>query len=161
MSLFANKSSLSPGDPAPDFELPDQQNRIHKLADYLDDWLVLFFYPRDMTPGCTKEVCEFQANYNYFQMTNTRLLGISTDSPESHQRFRSKHELGYPLLSNRKGNVARAYGSLIGYGPLKLSRRHSFIIDPKGRLAKIYRNVDPAEHSFEVVQTLHELTSGE
>ena len=94
MSLFGNNSSLSPGDPAPDFELPDQQHRIHKLADYRDDWLVLFFYPRDMTPGCTKEVCGFQANYNYFQMTKTRLLGISTDSLESHQRFRSKHLSG-------------------------------------------------------------------
>lgn len=159
--MFSNNATLSPGDSAPDFELPDQQNNIHRLADYRDDWLVVFFYPRDETTGCTKEVCEFQENYDYFKITNIHLLGISTDSPESHKRFRSKHNLGYPLLSDRDGSVARAYGSLLGFGPFKLARRHSFIIDPQGKLVKIFRKVDPAEHSFEIVQTLHELTSGE
>ena len=160
MSLFGSKVDLAPGDPAPDFELPDQDQNLHRLTDYRDDWLVLFFYPRDMTSGCTKEVCEFQDNYNYFLMTNIKLLGISTDSTERHRQFRSKHTLGFPLLSDVKGDVARAYGSLTHLGPLRQAKRHSFIIDPDGKLVKIYRSVDPAEHGFEIVQQLHELTSG-
>lgn len=152
--------SLSPGDNAPDFALPDQHNHVHRLGDYRGDWLVLFFYPRDATPGCTKEVCGFQENYDYFRMTSIHLVGISKDTPESHQRFRDKHQLGFPLLSDRDGSVARAYGSLFGFGPFKLTRRHTFIIGPDGRLVRIFRNVDPIEHAYSIVQTLHELTSG-
>jgi peroxiredoxin Q/BCP len=151
---------LSTGDAAPDFALPDHKNHIHHLGDYRGDWLVLFFYPRDATPGCTKEACGFQNNYDYFRMTSIHLLGISMDSPESHKRFRDKHQLGFPLLSDRDGSVARAYGSLLGFGPFKLTRRHTFIIDPDGNLSRIYRVVNPAEHAYEITQTLHELTSG-
>jgi len=159
--MFGNHARLAPGDPAPDFELPDQHNRIHRLTDYRDDWLVLFFYPRDDTPGCTTEVKGFQEYYDYFRMTSIHLLGISTDTPERHKRFRGRHELGFPLLSDKGGVVTRRYGSLMGFGPFRLARRHSFIIDPQGRLVKIYRQVEPAGHAYQVVQTLHELTSGE
>lgn len=160
MALFAPRHSLSTGDPAPGFELPDQDERIHRLEDYRDDWLVLFFYPRDMTAGCTKEVCEFRDNYDYFLMTNIRLLGISTDSPQKHRQFRSQHGLGFPLLSDSSGEVARAYGSLLRIGPFRQARRHSFIIDPDGDVVKIYRKVNPQSHGFEIVQQLHDLTSG-
>ena len=160
MPLFVPRHSLSIGDPAPGFELPDQDERIHRLEDYRDDWLVLFFYPRDMTAGCTKEVCEFRDNYDYFLMTNISLLGISTDSPQKHHQFRSQHGLGFPLLSDVSGEVARAYGSLLRIGPLRQARRHSFIIDPDGDVVKIYRKVNPQSHGFEIVQQLHDLTSG-
>lgn len=159
--MFGNNTRIAPGDPAPDFALPDQQDRIHRLGEYRDDWLVLFFYPRDDTPRCTTEVRGFQEYYDYFRMTSIHLLGISKDSPESHQRFRNKHQLGFPLLSDKDGTVTRSYGSLFSIGPFQLVRRHSFIIDPQGTLVKIYREVDPAEHAYEVVQALHELTSGE
>ena len=159
--MFGNKTRLAPGDPAPDFALPDQQGRIHHLDDYRDDWLVLFFYPRDDTPGCTSEARGFQEYYDYFRMTSIHLLGINTASQESHKQFRHKHELGFPLLSDATGSVTRQYGSLFGFGPFKLARRHSFIIDPEGKLVEIYRQVEPEGHAYEVVQRLHELTSGE
>ena len=105
-------------------------------------------------------MCEFRDNYDYFLMTNIRLLGISTDSPQKHRQFRSQHGLGFPLLSDSSGEVTRAYGSLLRIGPFRQARRHSFIIDPDGDVIKIYRKVNPQSHGFEIVQQLHDLTSG-
>jgi len=161
--MFQSRSgkALQPGDPAPTFELPDQAGRVHRLEDYRGDWLVLFFYPRDDTRDCTTEACEFQRYHDLFLLTNIKLLGISTDPVDRHAAFRHRHDLRFPLLSDRGGRVAHRYGSRLNLGLLQLARRHSFIIDPQGRIARIYRNVDARQHAAEVVRELHDLTAGE
>jgi peroxiredoxin Q/BCP len=152
---------LRTGAAAPAFALPDQQGRVHRLADYQGRWLVLYFYPRDATPGCTKEACGFRDGYPLLQRLQVALLGVSTDHPASHQAFADRYRLPFPLLADVDGQVSQAYGTLFRLGPLRFSRRHSFIIDPEGRMARIYRAVSPGGHSAAVVRDLRALGVGE
>lgn len=145
---------LEIGNKAPDFSLSDQNNKKHSLLDYQDHWLVLFFYPKDNTPGCTVEACHFRDDYKNIIALNTQLLGINTDSYESHSRFIDKQQLPFPLLSDSSGSVSQCYGTLFKLGPIKFCKRHSFIIDPQGNIAKIYRKVTPSEHSEQVMADL-------
>lgn len=147
-------AELKSGDPAPDFHLMDQNGDTHSLARYRGQWVVLYFYPKDDTPGCTKEACEFRDDFDRLTGMGVMLLGVSTDDLESHQAFAEKHSLPFPLLSDADGQVAKHFGSLWQLGPVKFAKRHSFIIDPEGRVAHVYRDVTPATHSDEVIDRL-------
>lgn len=145
------------GEPAPDFHLIDQHGKVHQLTEYKGGWLVLYFYPRDNTPGCTTEACNFRDNQDRFNEEEVVILGVSTNSLSSHQTFSEKYQLSFPLLSDASGKVAKAYGSLFQLGPLKFAKRHSFIIDPEGNIAAIFREVDPKnpnDRIFEALQSL-------
>jgi peroxiredoxin Q/BCP len=150
-------AELQVGDAAPDFALVDQNGQIHELADYAGQWVVVYFYPKDDTPGCTTQACEFRDDVVQFRQLGARLLGVSLDSQRSHRRFAEKHGLPFPLLADTNGSVAKAYGSLMGFGPVKLAKRHTFVIAPDGRIAKIYRSVDPKRHSDAVIADLRTL----
>ena len=150
-------ADLQAGDPAPAFELRDQHGKVHRLSDYAGRWLVLYFYPRDDTPGCTAEACEFRDDFVILKRMGVTVLGISLDDVASHQTFAEKYQLPFALLADRKAEEARDYGSLWSLGPIKFARRHTFIIDPQGRVAKIYRSVSPKKHSDEVIEDLQVL----
>ncbi|MBV2091054.1 MAG: peroxiredoxin [Candidatus Thiodiazotropha sp. (ex Ctena orbiculata)] len=149
------------GKPAPGFELYDQSENLYRLSDFLGRWVVLFFYPKDNTPGCTAEVCGFNFEYDRLQALGVELLGISTDSHRSHLKFAEKHQLKFPILSDREGRVVLAYGSLFRLGPFKVAKRDSFIIDPQGDVAAIYRSVKAKGHGrFMYEKILQAMASG-
>ncbi len=142
---------------APDFTLSDTQNIAHSLTDYQGKWLILFFYPKDNTPHCTKEACSFRDDYSQFGDLNAQIIGINTNNNQSHLGFTEKHQLPFTLLSDPQGKVSALYGALFKLGPLKYSKRHSFLIDPKGILVKIYRDVKAESHTQELLQDLNTL----
>jgi len=144
---------------APAFSLMDHNHKKHQLSDYQGQWLILFFYPKDNTPGCTIEACQFSNDYTEISALNSAILGINTDNIESHQRFISKRQLSFPLLSDSTGAISKSYGTLIKLGPIKFCKRHSFIINPEGKIAKIYRKVSPAQHSQQIIADLKALQS--
>ncbi len=144
---------------APEFELTDQNGRIHSLNDYRGKWVVLYFYPKDDTPGCTKEACHFRDDIVAMQKIDAQILGVSLDSEKSHAKFADKYSLPFPLLADTDGRVAKSYGALTSLGPLKFAKRHTFIIDPQGKVARVYRTVKPATHSNEVIAAITELSA--
>ncbi len=148
---------LSVGQFAPEFKLPDQQNKSIQLSDLRGQWVVLYFYPKDETPGCTKEACSFRDNIAGIHAKNAVILGVSIDDSESHAAFAEKHKLPFKLLTDKEGKIARKYGALRDLWLMKFAKRHSFIINPEGKIAKIYRKVNPANHVNEVVLDLDEL----
>jgi peroxiredoxin Q/BCP len=150
--------ALKVGDPAPDFSLPDANGKIFKLADLKGQRVVLYFYPRDNTPGCTKEACAFRDSYAEFQDREVVVLGVSTDDAKSHEKFATKYNLPFPLLIDAGGTVAAAYDS---YGLKKFMgkeymgiTRNTFVIDPDGRIEKIYKKVKPETHVEEILANL-------
>lgn len=147
-------SKLEVGHKAPDFSLLDNNNIIHNLADYKGQWLVLFFYPKDNTPGCTIEACRFSNDYADILAINAKVLGINTDSSNSHTDFINKQQLPFPLLSDSTASISKSYQSLFKLGPIKFCKRHTFIIAPEGNIAKIYREVKPSSHSQQVIADL-------
>ena len=151
------EDALQVGDSAPDFELIDQYRKAHSLADYAGKWVVLYFYPKDDTPGCTTEACNFRDDIFKIRELNAEVLGVSLDSAESHASFAEKHGLPFPLLSDSSTEVATAYGCLTSMGPLKYAKRHTFVVDPGGKLARIYRDVKPKTHAEEVIADLKSL----
>lgn len=153
----AGDKPMTLGDPAPDFSLRDQSGTTRSLSAYRGKWVVLYFYPKDDTPGCTTEACNFRDAITAIRALDTRVLGVSLDDSASHARFAEKYRLPFPLLADTSGAVSRAYGALWSLGPVKFSRRHSFIVDPDGRIARIYRNVNPERHSQEIQQDLKTL----
>lgn len=159
LSTSAAAAELKPGDPAPDFALQDQHRQTHHLSDYRGQWLVLYFYPKDDTPGCTAEACSFRDNINRLIAQDAVVLGVSVDDTTSHAEFARKHDLPFPLLADPEGEVAARYGALRNLLLLKLAKRHSFIIDPEGRIAQIYRKVAPGRHVKEVLEDLRRLRS--
>lgn len=150
-------AALEPGQNAPDFELPDQQGKTRRLADWRGKWLVLYFYPKNDTPGCTEEACTFRDDWLQLQALGAEVVGISVDSSASHAVFAQKYKLPFPLLADEKGEVAARYGTLSDWVVFKYARRYTFVIDPQGRLAKAYRSVDTAKHSAEIVADLNQL----
>ena len=145
------------GNPAPDFELPDQTGQLHSLEDYREQWVVLYFYPKDETPGCTTEACEFRDNIFAFRDLNTQILGVSLDDVDSHREFAEHHSLPFPLLADTDGSVADAYGVKTRMFGMTVAKRQTFVIDPIGKLAKHYEKVKPAEHSAQVLADLKTL----
>ena len=138
---------------APDFELPDQEGKAHKLSDYRGSWILLYFYPKDNTPGCTKEACMIRDYFPSFDKLNAKVFGVSTDSVESHKKFAEKFELKFPLLADTKGEAVRLYEAK----GILLTKRISYLIDPEGKIAKSYDNVNPAIHAKEVIADLEKL----
>lgn len=151
---------FSVGQPAPEFELPDQTGQLHSLEDYRDQWVVLYFYPKDDTPGCTTEACKFRDNIFAFKKINAQILGVSFDDVESHQKFAENHDLPFPLLADTEGQAADAYGVKTRMLGIKVAKRQTFLIRPDGTLAKHYEKVDPDSHSKQVLADLKELGAG-
>lgn len=147
------------GSLAPDFELPDQTGQLHSLEDYRDRWVVLYFYPKDQTPGCTTQACEFRDNIFAFRDANAQILGISYDDVDSHREFAEEYNLPFPLLADVNGEAAEAYGVATRKFGMRMARRETFLIDPSGNIAKHYRNVDPDTHSAEVLADLERLSA--
>lgn len=150
------------GEKAPQFNLPDQNGTMHTLSSYLGKWVLIYFYPKDDTPGCTKEACSVRDNLPHFTQNNLVVFGISIDSIASHKKFAEKYKLPFTLLSDSDKKIVNAYDvwhekSFIGkkyFGIL----RTSFLINPQGNIIKIYENVKPEQHVQEVLSNLKELT---
>lgn len=148
------------GSPAPEFELPDQTGQLHSLEDYRSQWVILYFYPKDQTPGCTTEACEFRDNIFAFRDLNAQILGVSLDDVDSHKEFAEKHSLPFPLLADTEGTTSTAYGVKTRMFGMTVAKRQTFIIGPDGNVAKHYAKVKPAEHSAQVLADLKELGAG-
>ena len=150
------------GSDAPSFNLQDQNGEWHALADYRGQWLAIYFYPRDDTPGCTTEACNFRDNIYAFKAIGAAVVGISVDDVDSHKKFSDKYKLPFTLLADSDNTTATAYGVLKDYKLLKLASRQSFLVDPEGKIAKHYADVDPDTHTDEVladIKTLSEVWS--
>lgn len=148
------------GSAAPDFDLQDQNGHTHRLSDYAGRWLVLYFYPRDDSPICTREACRFRDDIGVLGNLNAAVLGVSVDDTRSHAEFAHKYQLPFPLLSDPGGHTAAAYDSLLNLGVVRFARRHTFIIAPDGRIAARFDKVDPATHAQEVAAALRTLQQG-
>ena len=133
-----------------DFNLPDQNGRYHKLSDYKGKWIVLYFYPKDDTPGCTKEACNFRDSFHELQKLDVQILGVSKDSVASHKKFAEKYDLNFPILSDESREVIKKYKAWGIAGIL----RKTYLIDPKGEVKKIYEKVNPLTHSSEIIKDL-------
>lgn len=152
---------LTPGDAAPDFSLPDATGALVTLSDLRGQRVVLYFYPRDNTPGCTKEACGFRDAYADYQSSQVVVLGVSTDDAKAHTKFTEKFNLPFPLLTDADGSVAARYDS---YGLKKFMgkeytgvSRNTFVIDPDGKIEKVYSKVKPETHAAEVLADLAKL----
>ena len=156
--LTASSSSIAAlkvGDKAPNFSLQDQNNITHTLSDYEGQWVVLYFYPKDDTPGCTTQACDFRDAVKRIIASKAVVFGLSLDSVGSHKLFAEKYNLPFSLLADETGEVSELYDSLrklLGY-----AKRNTFIVDPKGNIAKIYLSVDPKTHSEMVLSDLSSL----
>ena len=148
---------VAEGEAAPDFELGDQDGQVHSIEDYRGQWVALYFYPKDGTPGCTTEACEFRDNIFAFKDANCQILGISLDDAESHKSFAEKHGLPFPLLADVEGTTADAYGVKYQRMGMTLARRQTFLIDPQGNIARHYAEVDQDTHSKQVLSDLDAL----
>lgn len=146
------------GQPAPQFQLPDQSGKVQALKDYQGRWVVLYFYPKDDTPGCTQEACTFRDDLNQLTALGAQVIGVSVDDTASHADFAKKYHLPFPLLADKDGKVADSYGALLNLVLAKYARRYTFLIDPQGKVAKVYLTVDTSRHSKEVVEDLMKLT---
>jgi peroxiredoxin Q/BCP len=155
----AEATSVAPavGAAAPDFNLTTNEGQPASLKDYRGKWVVLYFYPKDFTSGCTLEARNFQRDLAKYEQVNTVILGVSVDSPESHKDFCTKEGLSFKLLSDPQAQVSTQYGSVMEYNGATLSARNTFIIDPEGRVAKVFTKVNPGGHSEEVLNTLADL----
>ena len=152
---------LKQGDRAPEFILSDQNGKKLKLSDFKGQWVLVYFYPRDNTPGCSKEACAFRDSFKEYEKIEAKVIGISTDSVESHGKFVKKYQLPFPLLADEDKKAVAQYGvwgmkKFIGKEYMGTIRT-SFLIDPKGNIAKIYEKVKPADHAKEVLKDLKEI----
>lgn len=142
------------GTSAPNFNLPDQHGKMHKLADYKSSWLVLYFYPKDDTPGCTEEACMFRDDLAQISKMGGKVVGISIDDTRSHAEFAEKYHLPFPLLADKDGSVAKSYGAVTNLLFMKIAKRYTFLVDPEGQVAKVYLSVDTSRHSVEIIRDL-------
>lgn len=141
-----------------DFSLPDQDGKTHKLSDYKGKWVVLYFYPKDDTPGCTKEACNFRDSFRELTKLGVQILGVSKDSVKSHKKFAEKYDLNFPILSDESKEVIKKYKA---WGVKKFMGREfegvlrtTYLINPKGNIEKIYEKVNPLIHSGEILEYL-------
>ena len=148
------------GQAAPDFKLQDQKGDWHTLAQYHGKWVVLYFYPKDDTPGCTTEVCTFRDDVAKLHKQNAEVLGVSLDDVKSHEQFAEKYHVPFPLLSDAAQSTAKAYGVLATHLTFTYARRETFLIDPQGKVAKHYKDVDPKANSGQVLADLDTLKKG-
>ncbi len=156
ISLSANASNFV-GQLAPDFKLMAQDGEYKSLSNYKNNWLVLYFYPRDDTPGCTTEAKNFRDAYEDFKALNTEIVGVSLDDNDSHKDFSKKYQLPFDILSDTDKKTAKAYKVIGGFGPVKYTKRQTFIIDPQGSIVYHFEKVDADEHSKKVLAKLKQL----
>ncbi|NVK21726.1 MAG: peroxiredoxin [Kangiellaceae bacterium] len=157
---YANSSWINSswiGALAPDFKLQDQNEQWHSLEKYQGQWLILYFYPKDDTPGCTTEAKNFRDGYQEIIQMNAQVVGVSLDDVESHQEFATTHQLPFPLLADINEETSKAYDVLGGFGPLKYAKRQTFIIDPQGNIVHHFEEVKPETHMKEVIATLQQI----
>jgi peroxiredoxin Q/BCP len=145
------------GNPAPGFNLQDQNGDWHKLEDYRGSWLAIYFYPRDDTPGCTTEACNFRDNIHAFKAIDAAVVGISVDDVDSHREFSEKYQLPFVILADEEMATAEAYGVLRDWKLIQIASRQSFLVNPDGVLVKHYEDVDPDTHTEEVLADLKAL----
>lgn len=148
--VFAGETPTTGAD-APAFNLQDQNGDWHTLEEYRGQWLAVYFYPKDDTPGCTTEACNFRDNIYAFKAIGAAVVGISVDDVDSHKEFSDKYKLPFTILADEDSKTAEAYGVLRDYKLIKLASRQSFLIDPEGKIAKHYEKVDPDTHTDEVL----------
>lgn len=148
------------GKPAPDFQLQDQAGNTHALKDYHGKWLVLYFYPKDDTPGCTQEACAFRDDLQQLTEMGADVVGISVDDTDSHAEFAKKYHLPFPLLADKDGHVAASYGALLNLGFMKMARRYTFLVDTRGNIGKVYLSVETSRHSKDIIADLKGLSAG-
>ena len=146
--------TLNVGQPAPDFELTDQEGQTHQLTDFLGKWEVLYFYPKDDTPGCTKQACSFRDDADKLKALGAEVIGISVDTTHSHADFARKYQLPFKLLADNETKTAQKYNSLINLGVFKFARRNTFLINPQGVIEKIYVSVSAANNAADVITDL-------
>ncbi len=130
---------------AHDFDLPDQNGKNHKLADYSGKWLALYFYPKDFTPGCTAQACSYRDFIGEIRAKGAEVVGVFKDSVESHRKFHAEHQLNFDILSDQSGETLKTYG---------VTKRTTFLIDPQGEIAKVYENVDPTKDATNVLKDI-------
>lgn len=150
--LFFQISALAlvAGDPAPDITAKNQQGKPVKLSDYKGKFVLVYFYPKDDTPGCTVQACGLRDNYQKFKDLNVEILGVSRQDEKSHQKFIEKHKLPFDLLVDKDGSIAKAFS--VGLIPVVgFTKRESFLIDPAGKIFRVYTDVDPAQHADKVL----------
>ena len=148
------------GQVAPGFTLPSQDGSQISLDSFRGKWVVLYFYPKDMTTGCTIEAHNFQRDQAQFDAANAVILGVSVDTPDSHKQFCTKEGLTFRLLADPEHKVVEAYGSLGNYMGIKIANRHTFLIDPSGKIARVWPKVEVQHHSDEVLAALAQAKSG-
>ena len=144
------------GAPAPEFSLPDHLGKARTLAEFRGKWVVLYFYPKDDTPGCTEEACNFRDDISALSQMGAQVIGVSLDDSASHAQFAKKYSLPFPLLADPSGAVTRSYGALPEGS--RYAKRYTFLIDPAGKVAKIYTSVETSRHSVEVIEDLKRLS---
>ncbi len=159
-AVFAGEPPAA-GSDAPSFKLQDQYAEWHSLEDYRGQWLAVYFYPKDGTPGCTTEACNFRDNIYAFKAIGAAVVGVSVDDVASHKKFSDKYKLPFTILADDNGDMSRAYGVLRDYKLLKLASRQSFLINPEGKIAKHYDDVDPDEHTAIVLADIKAFMAAE
>ncbi len=157
-NLRAGDKAPAVGTEAPDFTLNSQDGKPISLHDFRGKWVVLYFYPKDMTTGCTIEAHNFQRDMAKYEAKNAVIIGVSVQDEKSHQEFCAKEGLNFKLLADTNHDVSEKYDSLTNYGVAKLSARHTFLIDPTGKVRKVWTDVDVKKHSDEVLAALDELS---
>jgi len=153
----ADQSMPVAGQVAPTFTLPSQDGSQIALNSFRGKWVVLYFYPKDMTQGCTIEAHNFQRDLPKFEADNAVIVGVSVDTPDSHKQFCTKEGLTFRLLADPEHKVVDQYGSLGKYGTMTIAQRNTFLIDPQGKIVKVWTKVDPSHHSEEVLTALNDI----
>ena len=156
-SQAAQADTPEVGQPAPNFKLPDQNGKIHTLNNFRGKWLALYFYPKDDTPGCTEQACKFRDDLHKLEALGANVVGISVDNTTSHAKFAKEYNLPFPLLADNNGETAAQYDSLLNLVIIKFAKRNTFLIDPDGKIAKIYLSASTSRNSIEVIEDLKKL----
>lgn len=156
-SYAAGVQTLQVGDAAPNFMLNDAKGKTHSLNDYRGQYLVLYFYPKNDTPGCTKEACHFRDDMTQLEKLGAKVVGISVDDSQSHEKFAAKYNLPFALLADVDGKVAQSYHALTNLFVIKMAKRHTFLINPEGTISKIYTSVNVSNHSQQIIDDLKAL----
>jgi len=159
LAQFEDKQKQWVGRPAPQFKLQDQNQKWHDLAQYKGKWVVLYFYPKDNSPGCTQEANQFKALYPAFSKNNAVVFGVSLDDVQSHQKFSEKLGLPFPLLSDQQHELANQLGVVRNLGFTKIAKRESFLIDPAGTIVYHYTSVNTQSHADEVLNDIKKLNA--
>jgi thioredoxin-dependent peroxiredoxin len=159
-AMHAGDKAPAIGTPAPDFTLNSQEGKPVSLHEFKGKWVVLYFYPKDFTSGCTVEAHNFQRDLAQYEAKNAVIVGVSMQDENSHQQFCTKEGLSFKLLADTKSEVSSQYDSVMNMGVARLSARHTFLIDPQGKVEKVWLDVKPANHSEEVLAALAQLQGG-